>query len=91
MASRLAEFMIGTTLPRLVVKTGTRLWFWLAQSKEQLSALQSLAAIFALVVGACWVLIHFDILSELIAEVSLARLRLRPTRRVDFVAPIAGS
>lgn len=50
---------------------GARLWYWLAQSKDQLSALQSLAAIFALVVGAVWVLIHFDIPSELIAEVSL--------------------
>ena len=50
---------------------GARLWYWLAQSKDQLLALQSLAAIFALVVGAVWVLIHFDIPSELIAEVSL--------------------
>ena len=43
----------------------------MVQSKDQLSALQSLAAVFALVVGAGWVLIHFDILSELIPEVSI--------------------
>ena len=55
----------------LAVKIVAHPWRWLAQSKDQISALQSLAAIFALVVGAVWVLIHVDILSELVAEVQL--------------------
>ncbi len=48
-----------------------RLWYWLGQSKDQWAVLQSIATIFALLVGAAWVLINFDILSEWIAEVSL--------------------
>jgi hypothetical protein len=49
----------------------SRLWSWLGRSKDQISALQSLVAIVALAVGAAWVLIHFDIPSELAAEVRL--------------------
>jgi hypothetical protein len=48
-----------------------RPWLWLAKSKDQISALQSIATTIALIVGGVWVLTNFDFLTEWVAQVRL--------------------
>jgi len=55
----------------MAMKIAGCLWHWLAQSKDQISALQSIATVIALIVSACWIVRNFDVLSEWTPQVRL--------------------